>query len=67
MKSPEPNSNGARLLLVKVVAQELRLTDKAGRHLIYAGQLQAYYMAGRRLRVKRVDLDHFLATPLRPT
>jgi excisionase family DNA binding protein len=49
------------------MGDELRLTDKAVRHLIYTGQLQAYYMAGRRLRVKRSDLDQFLTTQLRPT
>lgn len=50
MKSQEPNSHGGRLLLLYEVGDELRLTDKAVRHLIYTGQLQAYYMAGRRLR-----------------
>ena len=67
MKAPEPNSNGDRLLLRKEVAVELRhSSDKAVRHLIYAGHLKAYYMAGRRCRVKRTDLDQFLATQLRP-
>jgi DNA-binding transcriptional LysR family regulator len=41
MKSQEPNSHGDRLLLLKEVDDELRLTDKAVRHLIYTGQLQA--------------------------
>jgi excisionase family DNA binding protein len=67
MKSPDPNSHGDRLLLLKEVGDELRLLDKAVRHLIYAGQLQAHYMAGRLLRVKRSDLDRFLATELQPT
>jgi hypothetical protein len=62
LKSPEPKSHGDRLLLLKEVGDELRRSDKAMRHLVYSGQLQAYYMAGRRLRVKRGDLDHFLAT-----
>jgi excisionase family DNA binding protein len=67
MKAQEPDTNGTRLLLVKEVAEELRLTEKAVRHLVYAGQLKAYYMAGRRLCVKRADLDQFLATQLLPT
>jgi hypothetical protein len=67
MKSQEPNSTGDRLLLLKEVGVELRLTVKAVRHIIYTGQLKAYYMAGRLLRVKRGDLDQFLATQLRPT
>ena len=41
MKSQEPNSHGDRLLLLKEVDDELRLTDKAVRHLVYTGQLQA--------------------------
>jgi excisionase family DNA binding protein len=54
------------LMTVGEVAQQLRLTDMAVRNLIYRSQLQAYYMAGRRIRVKRSDLDAFLVTQLRP-
>jgi hypothetical protein len=67
MKSQGPNSHGDRLLLLKEVGDELRLMDKPVRHLFYTGQLQAYYIAGRRLRVKRSDPDQFLTTQLRST
>jgi len=54
------------LMTVPEVATELKLTPIAVRHLIYKGQLPAYYLAGRRLRVKRSELDTFLVTQLRP-
>jgi excisionase family DNA binding protein len=53
-------------MTIAEVAEVLRLTDKAMRNLIYAGQLKAYYMAGRRIRIRRDDLGAFLEHELRP-
>ena len=39
MTSPVSTMNGHQLLLLTEVAEELRLTDKAVRHLNYTGQL----------------------------
>jgi excisionase family DNA binding protein len=54
------------LMTVAEVGHELKLTALAVRHLIYAGKLRAYYLAGRRLRVRREDLDGFLRDYLTP-
>ena len=56
----------SRLMTVAEIAGELRLSEKAVRNLIYRGQLNAFSLAGRRIRVTREDFEAFLARELRP-
>lgn len=53
------------LLTVAEVGEALRITPKAVRALIYQGKLQAFYLAGRRVRVKMADLNAFLQTQMK--
>ena len=68
MNSPEPHHNGdhLHLLTLQEVGAELKLTVKAVRHLVNTSQLKADYMFGQWLRLRRSELDRFLATALRP-
>jgi excisionase family DNA binding protein len=48
-----------QLLTVHEVAQLLRLTDKAVRHLIKRGDLHATLL-GREYRIRKIDVDKML-------
>jgi excisionase family DNA binding protein len=51
----------------KEVAARLKMHPDAVRRLIYAGQLQAFYLGGRRIRITERHIEAFLTAHARPT
>jgi excisionase family DNA binding protein len=54
------------LLTVADVAQRLNMPVKAARNLIYRGQLTAFYVAGKRIRITERHFEEFLRTQVKP-
>jgi excisionase family DNA binding protein len=52
---------------VREVATRLKMHPDAVRRLIYGGQLQAFYVGGRRIRITERHLEAFLTAHARPS
>jgi excisionase family DNA binding protein len=57
----------AVVFTVEEVATRLKMHPNTVRRLVYDGQLQAFYVGGRRIRITERHLAVFLATQARPT